>query len=543
MREAWKYLFGRKILERGKEIAFYDEVDKITKNGNEYNAVVHGTRDYEVSVEMEGDEVVSLDCTCPYAESGYSCKHEAALLFRLEELDFEVRESSESMEDILNAMTEEELREEMKKIVDEHPDIRRYLKNRYRTESADLSYPDKVYAQLNALAYQCGDRSGFVDWKSGDEYVLMFDRCLSDMIDPMIRRSETMIAFRSLCRAFDVLNEVEMDGSGGEHGMIADQIEQYWDRVIRMASEEERDAMHEWFVKMKNREDDLLCADSLDIVLEHSFDDPKYLTPLIGGVRKELDDHAENESWAEMLLEKYRNLLERSGRGLNEYEAWLNSHAESRAVKKIRLEEALGSDDKDSAIRYLEDLLKEDCSRWEKTALQEQLLDLYDETGNREKEKHLRKEIVLVQGSMNSSDISALRALCEKEEWDLIREEYLAKNQIMKPAIYLEEKLYDKLLECMPQQSAETVNQYLDALKDRYPEEMLRIYIDIFSGMEQQRACTRLYEQMRECLLHMSTISGGRETARRIMDDWAAKYPTRKAMLRMLDEVRRAAAI
>jgi hypothetical protein len=61
--------------------------------------------------------------------------------------------------------------------------------------------------------------------------------------------------------------------------------------------------------------------------------------------------------------------------------------------------------------------------------------------------------------------------------------------------------------------------------------------------MEQQRACTRLYEQMREGLLHMSTISGGRETARRIMDDWAAKYPTRKAMLRMLDEVRRAAAI
>lgn len=43
-----------------------------------------GTEDYETSVEIVGDELVSCSCNCPY--DGGICKHVDALLFAIEDV-------------------------------------------------------------------------------------------------------------------------------------------------------------------------------------------------------------------------------------------------------------------------------------------------------------------------------------------------------------------------------------------------------------------------------------------------------------------------
>ena len=73
----WRDLFQDHILARG-EMYYYDgAVQELQKTEHGYHAVVEGTEDYEVDIEMEDGQIYEMYCTCPYAEDGNNCKHMA----------------------------------------------------------------------------------------------------------------------------------------------------------------------------------------------------------------------------------------------------------------------------------------------------------------------------------------------------------------------------------------------------------------------------------------------------------------------------------
>ena len=73
------------ILARG-EMYYYDgAVQDLEKTEHGYHAVVEGTEDYEVDIEMEDKQICEMYCTCPYAADGNNCKHMAAVLYEIEE--------------------------------------------------------------------------------------------------------------------------------------------------------------------------------------------------------------------------------------------------------------------------------------------------------------------------------------------------------------------------------------------------------------------------------------------------------------------------
>ena len=77
----WRDLFQDHILARG-EMYFYDgAVQELHKTEHGYQAIVEGTEDYEVEIEIEEGEVCEMYCSCPYAEDGSHCKHMAAVLY------------------------------------------------------------------------------------------------------------------------------------------------------------------------------------------------------------------------------------------------------------------------------------------------------------------------------------------------------------------------------------------------------------------------------------------------------------------------------
>ena len=81
----WKDLFRIHILERG--LNYYEEgcVTSLEQTSIGYTAVVEGTDDYEVGIEICADQVYDMTCTCPYAAEGKYCKHMAAVLYKIEE--------------------------------------------------------------------------------------------------------------------------------------------------------------------------------------------------------------------------------------------------------------------------------------------------------------------------------------------------------------------------------------------------------------------------------------------------------------------------
>ena len=265
IRHGWEYLFQDMILSRGERYYFDKAVDQIIKTDRGWKAVVHGTEDYEVEITEENGSVKTMRCSCPYAEDGRHCKHEAALLFALTEAEpSDSSGTEETIDTILDAMSEEALREELRRIVNEEGHIRDRIFSRYRRGKAGAGEVTRIFRILQDLAYECGDRYGFVDWRAGSDYVSAFTACLEDAIRPLLDNGEYMIAFEALEKAFYVLNTVEMDGSGGEHSIIADVIADLWTETIHLADETERDKMHERLTALNENSSQMICSDTIE---------------------------------------------------------------------------------------------------------------------------------------------------------------------------------------------------------------------------------------------------------------------------------------
>ena len=74
----FRHLAGSVIARRGAEYWKMGRVELLKSEGSKYIATVHGSRDYTTEVVVDGDDIVSHSCDCPF--SGTLCKHEVALL-------------------------------------------------------------------------------------------------------------------------------------------------------------------------------------------------------------------------------------------------------------------------------------------------------------------------------------------------------------------------------------------------------------------------------------------------------------------------------
>ena len=83
----WSHLFSSTIRNRGFLYYKNGHVEKVHKAGNTYTGTVTGSSShiYRVTVTVKNDVVRSMSCTCPYAQGGISCKHEAAVLYMIEQ--------------------------------------------------------------------------------------------------------------------------------------------------------------------------------------------------------------------------------------------------------------------------------------------------------------------------------------------------------------------------------------------------------------------------------------------------------------------------
>lgn len=71
-----------KILERGEDYYASDAVSELKEYpSGEWHATVSGTDDYEVTISLSGDEIISWECDCPY--DGSICKHVVATLMAI----------------------------------------------------------------------------------------------------------------------------------------------------------------------------------------------------------------------------------------------------------------------------------------------------------------------------------------------------------------------------------------------------------------------------------------------------------------------------
>ncbi len=71
--------YSSTILKRGLDYYNRGYVKNVKINGNTIGAIVEGTNNYHISIELNNDEIIDTNCDCPYFYEHDECKHITAV--------------------------------------------------------------------------------------------------------------------------------------------------------------------------------------------------------------------------------------------------------------------------------------------------------------------------------------------------------------------------------------------------------------------------------------------------------------------------------
>lgn len=124
----WMNLFEPHILNRGMVYCEDGCVSDLQTIENTVTAEVEGSEYYQVSIELDGGEIMDMFCDCPYAAKGYNCKHMAAVLFKYEEYladeneNDEVKNYTDSLKNTVMNSSLNSKRQEIEKLITKIPE-------------------------------------------------------------------------------------------------------------------------------------------------------------------------------------------------------------------------------------------------------------------------------------------------------------------------------------------------------------------------------------------------------------------------------------
>ena len=216
MKNDWRGLFAPWILERGKLYFESGAVLSINKTEDGYKAVVEGSEDYNVSIDVdECGEFIDADCDCPYSEAGNYCKHEAAVLYAIENEfdDYEMSSGKESIEQplesldsVISSMSEEDLRAFVSEAATAWKPVRDYLYSLY-SDALPEGYSDEIMAEarvyISEIKEGISNDEYYDDWNDYSGYdVVSSLRKLQGMMLSHLSENCRALQMRSCCRLF-----------------------------------------------------------------------------------------------------------------------------------------------------------------------------------------------------------------------------------------------------------------------------------------------------------------------------------------------------
>lgn len=554
----WKDLFQEHILARGEAYYFEGAVLELHKTEHGYHAVVEGTEDYEVDIEMEGGRGCEMYCSCPYAENGNNCKHMAAVLFEIEEQNEEdilaegtcPDDQEKEVEEIIERISEEELRSFVKGIAAQDSEIRNILMTRYAVK-IDEKQMERLKQGVDQLVWEYGDRSGYIDYRNALDFCWALENYLEDKVDTLIERKCYGQAFALTNYVFQTIGNIDIDDSDGGTSQVANVCYDKWKKILENCSEEEKNEMFSWF--MSHLSCDYVVdymEDYMEDFLTHEFQNREMLEKML----KDLDERIEMQTsstdcgstWSarygyENNIIKRLERMERLGFSAEEIREYRRQHWRFSVVRELEIQENLNNGNLDGAIRILQEskiLDKEYPGLIARYS--EQLISIYETQPDKEVYKKELLYYVFECPQNNLVHIYKLKKVCTDKEWDGYREKILKspKNYNILYPFMEKEGMYEPMLECLKKETfIYNLDRYEKVLKEKFPEQVRDIYIS-YLRHEAERASNRnRYRELMKYLKKIRRYPRGKEKASEIAKNWRAVYYRRTAMM---DEMQKA---
>lgn len=568
----WMNLFEPHILNRGMVYCEDGCVSDLQTIGNTVTAEVEGSEYYQVSIELDGGEIMDMFCDCPYAAKGYNCKHMAAVLFKYEEYladeneNDEVKNYTDSLKNTVMNSSLNSKRQEIEKLITKIPEqdakellIDMLLGNEGLKNELQLKYDFQMNAiqmtnlkkEIKNIIYRYGG-GRFIDWQYAYDFCSDLRNFLDDKIPLMIEKRCYLQAFELTNIVFREVGNTDMDDSDGGSSMVAETCYDYWRKITENCNGNDREIIKNWFRDHKNTD---FVIDYMEEYVNEFFEQyfmsedeirkrMNALDEIIESHRKQNDAgriYSMRYGYQDVFLQRleYMHRLHMPEQDILKYRL-MNRHF--FCVRELEISEALESGKKELAIQILEESKQMDTEYPEKIKKYSlQLISLYNELG---KEDEYREELIFQLLHCYQSDLSCYNELkaCifSEAEWDRLTNLIInaSKNIYFTCDVLNQEKRYEQLMQIIEREnSVNLLDKYEKQLRKTHSERMLRIYANYIIPEMDHANCRKHYRQLVQYLKKIVKCENGKAEAESIARKWRMEYKRRTALM---DELRNA---
>ena len=565
-----------RILLRGEEYYEIGAVSELEEDSpGEWTATVEGTENYSVEISMDGKEIKSWYCDCPY--DGEICKHVVATLLAIRDNEKKVNRSAFSkvkveveeavvidetvdIQQLLSFANPQELSQFIYEYASMHPEFKTALLNRFMAKelsatSKEKDYRAEIQKVFNDSYYNKKSRyhNRYDDFDCDWETV--FNR-----MDIFLEKADFFLNVGNIDTAIDIaLQTLRSIGENYEDELLynddlypSDYCEQAGDLLIKViehpkTTQKQKTAILQELGQLAKlstyRDYDLYDIDELLMQINLSIQPAEKALELID---KLLEERKDTYDLYQIVLRKV-NLLT----GLHEEQKaadTIRQYLYLTEIREMEVDKLIASCQYDEAIRLLNEGIeiaeKEEhigtVDEWLKTKLR-----IYEMT-------HQTSDVIntcrllFVLGRDRLEYYSKLKTLVPKEEWKSFLDTMMKETQFSKyfsfgendeAEIYVREKDYERLfmlLSSVNYNQLKALMKYAHHLKNTHSEPLIAMYTSLLNDYAEQNLGRNHYEFVAQALLCAKKLNGGQEAVKRLVAEFRIKYKRRPAMMEVL---------
>lgn len=574
----WQKLFASHILERGYDYYCDGAVENIEIGRDDIRADVVGTEDYEVEISLNDGKVTDMYCSCPYAAGGNNCKHMAAVLYEwtadimdenepedtdnedmdddadAESMDLfepavtvcDYKKKSAAVEKLVTSAERDIVQAFLVSVLAEDKKLLLRFRNMVNKCATNEDVED-YFEQIDEIADRYLGRDHFINYYQAYDFMLELEEIIDKDVRRMIDNGSHISAFHVMNHIFVLLGNVDMDDSGGETSMLAEQIYQLWLELLTKVNAQDKRKMFIWFTTHMDGSVIDYLEEYIEQIIMEEFKEPEYEQDKLSFMEEMIEKAEKKDSgWSrDYAVGKwtvtYLKTLEEKNAPEDQLEEICKKYWNNSGVRRYYIDRYFEKKEYDRVLQVLDESIELDKAyRGQVLEYNQKKKEIYRLQGNKSAYIEQLWKLVLEQSAGDLDIYKELKAQYSEKEWLIKREELFKKL----PAnahidrLYKEEKLYDRLLAYVLKSSGlYAVQSYENVLKKEYPKQILSKYQGEVNKMASCTGNRKHYADLVALLRRMKRIKGGSEIVETIVEEWKIKYRNRPAMMDELSKL------
>ncbi|MBM7312188.1 hypothetical protein JO387_02130 [Streptococcus suis] len=546
----WMDYFKPHIVDRGYNLFLDDAVQGLEEVGEGYYALVSGSQVYQVEIDLEHGQLVSMWCECPHAQEMNHCKHMAAVLFAISELEGQpvVKGKDVSLAQLLDKLTVEQLRAFVLELAQEDRELANRIQLRFSAQLTSQQV-ENVKKEIRDLGLPFEDRrTGYIEYRQTRDYERAVEKAMHQYLQPLLDRCEYE-SFLTVSDAFyHQICQQELDDSNGTTGSLLYRLAGYWQHLLTVAPDKIVQELLDWCLGQLSGYE--VAEDLLMEFVEMEFQEETFLEQKLIYFQAVLQtiEEGDKSSWSwKFRRDRFAMLCYRLLVQLGSSEADLltfqANHWEVAGLRKLAITQAVASQQLDRAVRLLQESKRLDAQyRGLVSDYSQQLRDIYRSQGQDDKVREELLEMIFSAGDTDLDLIEELRDYVSREEWQSYLDDLLEDRRFQSQQLKLLQ-LADRpqeLLDCITASYwfLENLDRFEDYLSEKLPEQLRDAYAQALCQQMDVASSRSRYRQLAGYLVKIAGLPDGKVVSASLRTSWKVQYPRRKAMIEELDAVR-----